>query len=266
MRTYTAMLLGEEMGGYVDRPEVTAPEHLAGILANVPFGHESDGATLIADALRSTGASLPVTIGFPMAGPSPPEPPEQAWPRIDVPDEVAAGAIFKATVGLGIDPDPAVQAVMAGELPAGDDVLVKVVADGFELVDGAFEFTVNLASTATQDLTMRAVDDATLRAERTIGVRYTVGGALRAYAMRDILVPGATPAPPGTVETPPPVALAPSPIADADTAPPALVLTLQQGSDLAGLMWHWTMTSDTLQLPAVPDERLRTTRDETAQT
>jgi hypothetical protein len=266
IRTYAAMLLGEETGLWVERPAATAPEQLAGILANVPFGHESAGATLVAGALRSTGTSLPVTIVFPMAGPPPPEPPEHAWPRIDAPDAVAAGATFKATVGLGIDPDPAVQAVMAGELPAADDVLVKVVADGFELVDGEFEFTVNLAGTATQDITLRAVDDVTLRAERTIGVRYTVGGALRAYAMRNILVTGATPAPPGIVETPPPGAMTQVPIADADVAPPTLVLTLQQGSDLAGLVWQWTITSDTLQLATVPDEELRTTLDETART
>src|SRR5664279_669073 len=96
---------------------------------------------------------------------------------------------------------------------------------GFELISGTLEFTVNLAGEPVQKLMLRAVDDPALRSERTIGVRYTVGGALRAYAMRDVLVTGATPAPPGTFETAPPGEASHPPLAGADRAAPTLVLT-----------------------------------------
>jgi CHAT domain-containing protein len=192
------------------------------------------------------------------------EEPRRAWPRVDAPDEVLAGNTFTVRIGLRRDVDPAVQFISTGALPAADDVGVTLVVDGFQLERGELEFTVNLARTATREVTLRAVDDPKLRAERTIGVRFTVGGAIRAYAMRAVLVRGAAPAPVGTLETVPPGPSSSTPIATSDPATPTLVLTLQQGADLAGHDWQWTITSDKVTLPTATPEQLRTTLDDTA--
>jgi CHAT domain-containing protein len=267
VRAYAALLLGADGGSGVRRPSAPVPAQLAQILEQVPFDHESGGAHHVAQILRATGTTLPITRWLVLAGRPPDQPPEEsptAYPRIDAPDEVAAGAEFDLTIGLATEPDPALR-VLAGPLPVAEEVNVTVVVDGFALIEGDLTFTVNLSGTATRSLKLRAVDDAALRAERTIGVSYTVGGALRAYAMRDVRVSGAQPARPGSVEAAPQGVVTTPPLVGVDIAPPTLVLTLQQGDDRYGLTWQWTMTSDTVQLPVATPDELRTTLDRTAQ-
>ena len=285
VRTYSAMLV-DESGDQPIELNLLAPKDIQYILTNLRFDQESGGARELAHALRETGAEFPVTVGFPMAEPPmiastldpslsggggvagslsafAPEPPQTAWPRIDAPDEVAAGATFPATIGLRPDEDPGVQAVLTGALPRTEDVDVHVIVDGFELVQGELRFTVNLAGTAAKTIVLHAVDDANVRAERTIGVQYTVGGALRAYAMRPVQVTGAPAAPPDTVELAVDDQTAATPIAATPGDHPTLELTLQQGADVSGRQWQWAVTSGEVDVdPGGAD--LHSLLDETA--
>ena len=289
VRTYVATLLGASEGVAAQLPDVAQPDMIAAILRGVPFDHESMGATVLANAVRDMAGSLPVTIHAAMAEAAPPDDaledlgpgdgdgdggdggpevddgrPGKAWPRLDAPAEVAAGDTFDIVVGLRTESDPGVRTLIARDLPKDKDVVVTVVVDGFALVTGQLTFAVNLSTTAARTLTLRAVDDKGLRAERQIGAQFTVNSELRAYAMRDVLVGGATPAPEGTVEREPDGPAVSTPLATADTAPATLELTLQQGSDLAGLVWLWRATSGKVELPDTAPDDLRTTLDKTA--
>jgi hypothetical protein len=101
VRTYAALLLGADGGARVRRPSTPIPGQLAQILEQLPFDHESGGAHHVAQVLRATGTALPITIWFLLAGPPPDQPPEEsstAYPRIDAPEEVAAGDEFDVTM------------------------------------------------------------------------------------------------------------------------------------------------------------------------
>jgi hypothetical protein len=101
VRTYAALLLGADGGAGVRRPSTPIPGQLAQILEQLPFDHESGGAHHVAQVLRATGTALPITIWFLLAGPPPDQPPEEsstAYPRIDAPEEVAAGDEFDVTM------------------------------------------------------------------------------------------------------------------------------------------------------------------------
>ena len=97
-------------------------------------------------------------------------------------------------------------------------------------------------------------------------MRYTVNGALCAYVWRPIKVVGAPQALAGTLEmeTSETSHLDTPALAPPDPYPPTLILTLQQGSDVAGRVWQWTISSQFFEVDISSPEELRMTLDETA--
>ncbi|OLR92559.1 hypothetical protein BJP25_21105 [Actinokineospora bangkokensis] len=168
-----------------------------------------------------------------------------AWPLLSAPATVAEGAEFDVEVGLRVDRDPEVGGTGALRLPDRDVVLELVlVYDPAGVEPVGWSNPVALAATGTNPhprtlLRMRALGGPGLQDRREIGVSFHVGGTLRGYASRTVVIGGdggavlVEPVTSGRVDL--------GHLLSGDS--PDLVVVVERGADVRGQTLVWTARS-----------------------
>jgi len=200
-------------------------------------------------------------LGGPEAPPEPEAPTESAFPRVDVPEQVAPAAPFIVTIGLGAQ----VQAGIGGQgiqplilQRQTTELTVQVKADCFFVEQVRFTLPVDLANLGAHTITVPLVAPSPPRLpwRGRIEVEYSANGLLLGSAWRELTV-GAAPTP--TISTSggdTTIQLAPG---------KAIDLTVSISRGMAGGKFLWTFT--TPHPVELPTEQVETELDhDTAET
>lgn len=253
--------------GAQEAHEVTAADVRAGRYTGVVvdggravgFARAERHTTRGLDSLVPPAPSVPPPVPAPSpappsvgAGPGPVESIE-AYPRLDVPAEVAPGVRFDVLVGLSALPPEGVPADRARRMsvPAPRptvELVVQVLADGFSAPEG-IRRTLVVERAAPEAATVRiplvapaALPVASARTSAWRGVvevELSAGGAPIGRAWREVVVsPTAAAAAPSST-TGGGLAVAPAGTAAAD-----LTVTISEGADPARLVWAFTTPHD----------------------